>query len=575
MAAKKKRIPWGWIWLIVLIAAGGGGYFWQQRASAARASELPKGVQVSFVTRGDLDQKITATGVVAAQTGAKVNIGSRITGRVESLPADVGAKVKKGEVVAILAVPDFEAQVEQQRRNVEVARATLAQAIPRLEQARLNVTLTQGQTDAQIQEADFAVRAARARLESSQAAAKMSPGQTTAEVNRAEAALAAARTSERQVQQTIAQQLLQAQASIDDARATLTNMGLQRKRQEALLAEGYVAKQDVDNIRQQHTQAQARLRSMEANLRIVQEQTDADLKNAQAQVRQAEAAVVSARAGLGQVDVRDADVRTGAESVRQAEASLGLRKTNRTQVAIQRKALEEARAGVRQAEASLKQSEALLQYQQTQLDMAIIRSPINGTVLSINTQEGETVAAGFQVQTLISVADLDRLEVRAYVDETDIGRVRFGLPVEVRVQSYQNRVFHGKVTKIAGGATVKDNVVTYETTVSISDGGGLLRPDMTADVTLILGRRPDVTLVPSEAVHRAVDRALVYVLHRNKKGKERVEMRDVQLGVSDGIHTEIRSGVKPNEEVILAGLPRLGVQAIDAQTQDPNQDEKK
>jgi RND family efflux transporter MFP subunit len=261
--------------------------------------------------------------------------------------------------------------------------------------------------------------------------------------------------------------------------------------------------------------------------------------------------------------------------VRQAEASLGLRKTNRTQVAIQRKALEEARAGVRQAEASLKQSEALLQYQQTQLDMAIIRSPINGTVLSINTQEGETVAAGFQVQTLISVADLDRLEVRAYVDETDIGRVRFGLPVEVRVQSYQNRVFHGKVTKIAGGATVKDNVVTYETTVSISDGRGLLRPDMTADVTLILGRRPDVTLVPSEAVHRAIDRALVYVLHRNKKGKERVEMRDVQLGVSDGIHTEIRSGVKPNEEVILAGLPRLGVQAIDAQTQDPNQDEKK
>ncbi|MGV3719631.1 MAG: efflux RND transporter periplasmic adaptor subunit, partial [Actinomycetota bacterium] len=348
-----------------------------------------------------------------------------------------------------------------------------------------------------------------------------------------------------------------------------------RKRQEALLAEGYVAKQDVDTIRAQHIQAQARLRSAQANLRIVQEQTDADLKNAQAQVKQAEAALASARAGLGQVDIRDADVRTGAESVRQAEASLDLRKTSRTQVAIQRKALEEARAGVRQAEASLKQSEALLQYQQTQLDMAIIRSPINGTVLSINTQEGETVAAGFQVQTLISVADMDRLEVRAYVDETDIGRVRYGLPVEVRVQSYQDRIFHGKVTKIAAGATVKDNVVTYETTVSIIDGGGLLRPDMTADVTLILGRRPDVTLVPSEAVHRAVDRALVYVLHRDKKGKERAEMRDVTLGVSDGIHTEIRSGLKANEEVILAGLPRLGVQAIDAQTQQPNQDEKK
>jgi len=575
MAAKKKRIPWGWIWLVIILAGGGGYYGWQQVNNASKAEELPKGVQVAFVTRGDLDQKITATGVVAAQTGAKVNIGSRITGRVEKLPADVGAKVKKGQVVAILAVPDFEAQVEQQRRNVEVAQATLAQAIPRLEQARLNVALSQGQTDAQIREADFAVRAARARLESSQASAKMSPGQTTAEVNRTEAALAAARTSERQVQQTIAQQLLQAQTTIDDARATLTNMELQRKRQEALYAEGYVAKQDVDSIRAQHTQAVARLKNTQANLRIVQEQTDADLKNAQAQVRQAEAAVASARAGLGQVDVQDADVRTGTESVRQAEASLDLRKTNRTQIAIQRKALEEARAGVRQAEASLKQAEALLQYQQTQLDMAVIRSPINGTVLSINTQEGETVAAGFSVQTLISVADLDRLEVRAYVDETDIGRVRFGLPVEVRVQSYQDRVFRGRVTKIAAGATVKDNVVTYETTVAITNGGGLLRPDMTADVTLILGRRPDVTLVPSEAVHRDVNRAIVYVLQRRKKGKERAELREVKLGVSDGIHTEISSGLNANEEVILAGLPRLGVQAIDAQTTDPNQDEKK
>ena len=97
--------------------------------------------------------------------------------------------------------------------------------------------------------------------------------------------------------------------------------------------------------------------------------------------------------------------------------------------------------------------------------------------------------------------------------------------------------------------------------------GGLLRPDMTADVTLILGRRPDVLLVPSESVHRSIKESYVYVLHREKKGKERVEKRTVAVGVDDGSQAEVTSGLKEGEEVILAGLPRLGVEAADAQRQ--------
>jgi RND family efflux transporter MFP subunit len=250
---------------------------------------------------------------------------------------------------------------------------------------------------------------------------------------------------------------------------------------------------------------------------------------------------------------------------------LALRRTNRTQDRLQLEAYEEARAGVRQAEAAHRQAEALLAYQQAQLEKAVIRSPITGTVLSITAQQGETIAAGLSAPTLITVADLKRLEVRAYVDETDIGRVRLGLPAEVRVQSYQERVFHGRVTKVAAASTVKDNVVTYETTVAITNAEGLLRPDMTADVTLILGRRPYVLTVPAESVHREVHRAVVYVLHRGKKGKERVELRKVKIGVSDGSFTEITDGLKEGEEVVLAGLPRLGVTAVDSQTTNPNQ----
>jgi multidrug efflux pump subunit AcrA (membrane-fusion protein) len=88
-------------------------------------------------------------------------------------------------------------------------------------------------------------------------------------------------------------------------------------------------------------------------------------------------------------------------------------------------------------------------------------------------------------------------------------------------------------------------------------------------VTLILGEQNDVILVPSEAVHREISRSIVYVLHREKQGKERVEIRAVAPGVDDGIHAEMRSGLKPGEEVVLAGLPRLGVQAADAQGGGP------
>lgn len=574
MGVRKRRIPWGWIGILVVSLAGGAFAVWQQRTAAARASEIPKGVQIGRAERGNLDQKVSATGVVAAQTGAKVNIGSQITGRIRRLPADVGTHVRVNQVVAELDVPDLQAQVEQQTQNVAVARANLEQARSRLSQAELNVNLSRDQTDAQILEAEFAIKAAQARLEMSQATARMQPTQTSSEIARAEAALSTALSSERQVKQTVNLQRLQAQSSIDDARASLENFKRLRTRQETLLARGYISRQEVEDTRTQLQQAQARFQSAQASLDIVKEKTQADLLNAHDLVLQAQATREAARAGKEQDVVREAEVRNTREAIRQAEATLALRRASRTQDRIRKQALEEARGSLRQSQAALRQSEAQLRYQQAQLAKAVIHSPIDGTVLSVTTQQGETVTAGFQTQTLITVADLNRLEVKAYVDETDIGRVRAGLPAEVRVESYQDRTFHGRVARIAAASTIKDNVVTYETTVAITDAGGLLRPDMTADVTLILGRRADVLLVPAEAVHREINRALVYVLHRNKQGKERVETREVRLGSSDGTQTEIVSGLKEGEEVILAGLPRFGIQATDAQTTDPNKNRK-
>ena len=569
MAVRRKRVSPIWVVALIALLGGGGYYGWLQFGGGGKAEELPKGVQTGIAEVGGIDRRITASGVIAAQVGAKVNIGSQITGLISSLPTDVGGAVDKDQVVAVLDSPDLKARVEQQRHSVAVSRASLEEARSRLAQARLNATYSVEQTRAGIDEAQFSIKVASARLESAALSSRMQPVQSASSEARAQAVLSTSRSAENQVRQTVAQQLSQARNSIEESRVEVVNLQRTLKRQEQLYVKGYLALQSVDDTRTRYVQARARLRTSEDNLKIVEEKTAADLKNARDQILQSEAALDAARAERQLDALRAAEQKAAAESLAQAGASLEMRRANQSQDRIRRQEIIGAEATVRQAQASLRQAEAQLQYEEAQLAKTVIRSPLRGTVISITAQQGETVAAGLSAPTLITVADLRRLEVRAYIDETDIGQVRLGLPAEVRVQTHQDRIFHGRVIKVAGASTVKDNVVTYETTIELTDAGDLLRPDMTADVTLIMERKTGILQVPTEAVHREVGRALVYVLHREKRGKERVERREVRFGVSDGIQTEITSGLKEKEEVVLAGLKRLGVEATDSQSTDP------
>lgn len=532
-------------------------------------SAVPEDVQVAVAEDGSVKQRISSTGEVSAQTGALVKIGSQITGRIKSLPADVGTQVRPNQVVAVLDAPDLEAQVSQQRHNASAAAASVVQAESRLRQKLENAGFTRAQTEAQITEARAAMDASQSKVESAQASATLQPAQTRAEIERAKASLAAAETTLRQAEQTAAQQVQQAQSTIDETQASAENAQQSLTRYEQLLKEGFAAAQDVDNYRSSYKQASAKLVSSRANLLVVKEKTRADVDTAREQVRQARASLDAAQASTLQDAVKQADLRSAQQSLRQARATLDLRKANASEDRITAMEVSEARGALQQAQANLRQSQSQLQYQLAQLDKAVIHSPIGGTVLSIAAQQGETVAAGLAAPTLITVADLNRLQVTAYVDETDIGRVRLGLPAEVRVDSFPERVFHGRVSKISSSSTIKDNVVTYQTTIALTDGNGLLRPDMTADVGIILGVREHLVLVPSEAIHREPERTVVYVLHRDRPDSQRVETRVVNSGVDDGKRTEVRSGLKAGEEVVLAGLQRLGVRAPDAQGGGP------
>ncbi|KAF0212781.1 MAG: RND family efflux transporter MFP [Ignavibacteria bacterium] len=199
------------------------------------------------------------------------------------------------------------------------------------------------------------------------------------------------------------------------------------------------------------------------------------------------------------------------------------------------------------AQAEVAQVKANLDYAKVQLDYTRIFAPIDGSVASVSTQEGETVAAMFTAPTFLTIIDLKRLEVRAYVDETDISKVKEGQKTEFTVDTYPSITFEGIVKAIYPKAELIDNVVNYVVIINISDSKGkILRPEMTTTVNILSESLENVIAIPNKAISHKNGDDFVYVL---KDGKA-VE-RKVTTGVKNKILTQIISGLAKNEELIL------------------------
>ena len=199
------------------------------------------------------------------------------------------------------------------------------------------------------------------------------------------------------------------------------------------------------------------------------------------------------------------------------------------------------------AEAEVKQAEANLEFARIQLEYTKIRAPISGVVASVSTQEGETVAASFAAPTFVTIIDLNRLEVWAYVDETDIGRIQIEQKAAFTVDTYSDVDFEGTVVAVYPSAEIQDNVVNYVTIIRISnDQGRTLRPEMTTTVNIYLEKRENVLAVPNRAIRRERGRRFVYVLQDGQPLRQWVK-----VGWKDNDYTEIVEGLEKSQQVIL------------------------
>src|SRR5262249_37681348 len=174
-----------------------------------------------------------------------------------------------------------------------------------------------------------------------------------------------------------------------------------------------------------------------------------------------------AQAGTYQDAAKQADVLNARAQVNQAQANLRLAQGNTTQDILKQQQIQQAREAAQTAQAQVDAAKQQVAYAKAQLDKTIIRSPISGTVLQLASQQGETLAAGLSAPTLIIVADLNRLQVDVFVDETDIGKVKIGQEAEVMVDAFPKTPFVGKVSKVASGSTIQQGVITYDVTISL------------------------------------------------------------------------------------------------------------
>ena len=218
-----------------------------------------------------------------------------------------------------------------------------------------------------------------------------------------------------------------------------------------------------------------------------------------------------------------------------------------SQISVDNSKLRQAEAQVAQAQASLKQLEEQLSY-------TTVISPMDGIILSRDVEIGDAVSSilvlGSTATLVMTVGDTTQVYVQGKVDESDIGKVYLGQAARIKVESFKDKTFQGKVTKIAPLGVEKDNVTTFEVRVSIDNPGGELKANMTANAEILLEEHKNVLTVPEQAVLYDKDRnASVEIPDpKQKNGRRKV---DIKAGISNGTKTEVLAGLKPGDTVIL------------------------
>ena len=306
-----------------------------------------------------------------------------------------------------------------------------------------------------------------------------------------------------------------------------------------------LAQLDKAEIQAQVDQSHAALEAAEANLKSSQAdyqraKVDAEGPDVPLLKRAYDRSLAMAKDGVVSASQLD-------DSDKNYQMALNKQNVAKAQVMVLNAKIAQAQAQVAEDQANLKQLEEQLSYTD-------IVSPIDGIVLSRDVEIGDAVSSilvlGSSATLVMTLGDTSEVYVKGKVDESDIGKVYLGQRARIKVESFKDKTFEGKVTKISPMGVEKDNVTTFEVRVSIQNPGGELKAEMTANAEIILDEHKNVLQIPEGSIIYDKDKK-AYVDVPDPKGKDGMDKVAINIGISNGAKTEVLSGLKEGQEVVL------------------------
>ncbi|MSP12419.1 MAG: efflux RND transporter periplasmic adaptor subunit [Chloroflexi bacterium] len=488
----------------VIVVVVIGGFFGYQRISSARAaSTQPSAVQSVPVTRGTLSATVSSAGNIAPSSA--LNLTFNGNGQVKTIKVKIGDKVKAGDVLASLDTSDLDIQLAQSNSSLTVA------------QVQLTVT-KKGPTAAQL-------AASEASLQSAQAAyADAKKGPSASQIASAEASVASAQAGYNAAKQTAGNrgdQLKVAENTLKKAELVL---------QDAQSAYDKVAwRPDIAALSQSKTLQQATIdyQSAQANYNVTVSQFS------DTQVIQAQSGLTKAKSDLDNLinQSNDTQLKQTAASVAQAQSNLdNLKNTPTPEDMII------ALAKVDQARLALEQTKLKLQQMQ-------LVAPFDGTITNVTILQGQQAGAN---TAAISLAALNDLQIVVNLSEVDQPKIKPGQDVQITLDALPNVNLAGKVDSIYPAAQITQGVVNYPVIVKLVNPPPTVISGMTASANIVVDKRVNVLIAPNRAIKTQGRTKTVTVMFEGRQISTQV-----QTGLANDTQTEITSGLKEDDELVL------------------------
>lgn len=525
----------------------------------------PKPEPVETVKRGDVEIKVIETGTIEPLT--KVELKSKVGGRLSKMLVDEGDRVTKGQIMALIDPQEINAQVAALEAQLKGSRARLASA-------RKNVIFQRDTTSTNIDQYIQNAAAAEARLKEVESDAQIQPKLTEQAIAGAKASLEASQASlkalrdslDLMTQSTNPQAIVSAQAAYDQAKVQAENSQRNVKRQKALLAKGFIAQQIVDQAETDSDVAQAHMRDVKLKLDQIEQTNryqEANLRsqvaNAESIVRQQQSALIQAESSVLPTDKMH-ELTSSRAALAQARAQIAAARAGKTQDQMRKDDVNAAEADVSNWQNQLDN----LKVQQN--DTTLVAS-MTGVVTKKYSEVGELITsaiASFGSGTpIFQIADLSTMLIKINVNEVDISKLKRGLLTEVTTDSSRGALFIGKIRKVAPAAAGSDaasagsspaagGVIRFPVEIMIDREDSRLKPGMSARCSMIVSRRKSVLRLPTNCVKTDGGASTVQIVTDtivNGKKTERVDSRAVIIGLTGDDFVEIVSGVKEGEKV--------------------------